>query len=488
MQAFDWLVLAAYSSLLLFLGWRASRGDRTAESHLRANRSLPAWAVVFSILATEVSAATYIGVPEAAYNGNWTYLEFAVGNLLGKWFLSRRVIPRYWRLQLPTVYGFLGQRIGPRTQRAAASAFLCGRLIASGVRLFIAAYAFAVVTGFELRSAILVMALLSTAYTFVGGLKAVVWTDVAQGSIFFIGAATALAVGLAQIGLPLGELVREASQAGKFDLVAFDKPLLRDAYNPIAAVLGGFFLVLATHGTDQENVQHMLSTRSAGGSSRSILASGFLTFPIVALFLAVGTMLWVYHRHVAVAYSLATPADVHRIFPNFIMHQLPTGVRGLVFAGLFAAAVSSLGATLNATTSAWTSDIFPPRAGTSARLSTVRGLICAFGVALALVALFFAWFTAGTESDLVQIALSAMTILYGGILGTFLVALFLERRGSDLSLLLGMLAGVGVGALLYFGQQPLLGRTALAWPWYLPLSAGTTVLVALTGRRAPPRP
>jgi Na+/proline symporter len=222
---------------------------------------------------------------------------------------------------------------------------------------------------------------------------------------------------------------------------------------------------------------------------KSVAMSGLFAFPVVAVFLSVGTMLWVYHRHHGVeGYS---PADTNRIFPNFIVHAMPAGLRGLVFAGLFAAAISSLGATLNATTTIWTSDIRPRRAANGRELARVRRLICVFGLALFLVAWFFAWRNdpsgaGGRTTSLIDTALSAMTILYGGILGTFLTALLLHRRGSDGSTLAGLVVGVAIGALGFF-QRELFGwsEAKLDWAYTIPLAAAATLAVAALGRRAP---
>jgi len=485
METIDWIVMLAYAALVVGIGVAASRGQHSAEGHLRADRSLPAWAVVFSILATEVSAATYIGVPEAAYKGNWSYLQFALGALLGKLVLATTFVPRYWKLQLPTVYGFLGQRIGPLAQKSCAWAFLGGRLIASGVRLFIAALAFDAATGFGLGNAIVGMALLSTVYTLLGGLKAVVWTDVAQGTIFALGALVALLVGLHALSIEPGAVVERALAAGKLTVFKWEANPFSDAYQTLTAILGGFVLALASHGTDQENVQHMLNVRNQRGSALSILTSGLFTFPIVALFLRRSGM-----RSLSedgwrlVAEGITTPEEVKRIFPNFIVHEMPAGLRGLVFAGLFAAAVSSLGATLNATTSAWTSDI-RPLADTG--LARVRRLIFVFGLLLCAVGLFFGWYSEGSTIDLVQLALSAMTILYPGILGAFLVALFLDTRGNDTSVPLGMLTGVLFGTAFFFQKQLLapLGLPELAWPWTMTIATLAAVLVA--GSAARPR-
>jgi len=481
MQAFDWAVLLAYVALVLGIGWYVSRGTKSAEGHLRANRDLPAWAVVFSILAAEISAATYIGVPEGSFRRDWYYLQFAIGALLGKWVVSTYFVRLYWRLNLPTAYGLLAQRIGPRSQRSSAWIFLCGRLVASGVRLYIAAIAFDVVTGLGVSACILLMAGISTCTTLIGGLKAVVWTDVAQGTVFFIGALTALCVGLHSIGLPVAKLASEALEAGKLQLFVLQENPLVSTRSLGSALLGGFLLALAVQGTDQEAVQHMLNTRSERSAGRTVLGSGLITFPIVATFLSVGTMLWLFQRHVGShGYALGTDEEIKRVFPNFILHELPVGVRGLVFAGLFAAAISSLGATLNAAAAAWTNDIAASTRTLSLR--GVRRLTAVFGCLLAGLGLLFEWYAQGSSTDLVQIALNAMTILYGGILGAFLVALFAARRGSDASVPLGMFAGVACGATLFF-QEKWFGSLFLSWPWSMCLSTLVAFGVGVAARR-----
>lgn len=502
MNWLDWGVVAGYVGLIVYVGWRAARGERSADAHLRANRDLPAWAVVFSVLATEVSAATYIGVPESAFRGNWNYLQFAIGALIGKVIVGTVLVKLYWRLNLATAYGFLAQRAGPRTQRAAASAFVVGRLIGSGVRTFIAAVAFSVVADVDLYAAIAGICIIATLYTMFGGLKAVVWTDVAQGSIFFIGATAAVMFALWKLsgaGVGPGSVVTEALDAGKLQFLNLDfvsSGAWQDIFSThkplITAIVGGAFLTLATHGTCQENVQHLLNVRSEKGAVRSLITSGLFTFPIVAMFLSVGSVLWVYHRHfAAVGYGITDDADVRRIFPNFTMHVMPEGLRGLVFAGLFAAAVASLGATINAVVATWSRDIRPAR---ELSLRGVRSLMAGCGVVLMGIAIFFVWWASQSTDDLVNIALSSMTIIYGGILGTFLSALLLPRR-QDGALVVALSVGILAGVMLFFHPQLLAwigGRAVaapvLAWPWYIPVSTACTVAVASLGPRAPATP
>jgi solute:Na+ symporter, SSS family len=493
MQLLDWVVILGYVALIVAIGFYASRGPKTAEGHLRADRNLPAWAVVFSMLATEVSAATYIGVPESGFKGSWTYLQFAMGALIGKWVVSTVFARMYWRLNLPTAYGFLGTRLGPGIQRVTAASFIVGRLIASGVRLFIAALAFALVVDIRLWSstgvpeAVCAMALISTVYTLLGGLKAVVWTDVAQGSIFFIGAASALIFGLGNIDTPLSVMLGEALDAGKMAVIQLQPWPLGEGWSwqststLWAGLIGGFFLNLATFGTDQENVQHMLNTKTESASGRTLLTSALITFPLVATFLAVGTMLWLWQKHGASpAYAAVTPMEVKQVFPNFIVKVLPAGLRGLVFAGLFAAAVSSLGATLNATTAATVNDVLPRLKEKG--MTAVKALIVLFGFGLLGVGLFFAWWASGMQDDLVQIALGAMTILYGAILGVFLLALMWGPRVGDRPAVVALGVGVALGAWFFFYRRADTSGVAaplMAWVWSMPITIAATMSVGL---------
>lgn len=493
MQTIDWIIMTAYVLLIVGIGTYVGRGTKTGEGHLRADRTLPAWAIIFSMLASEISAATYIGVPEAGFRGSWTYMQFAIGALLGKWVVSTVFARLFWRLNLATAYGFLGTRIGPKIQLATAASFILGRLIASGVRLFIAALAFALVVDVRIWSttgvpeAVCAMAALSTVYTLLGGFKAVVWTDVAQGTIFCVGALAALIFGLSQIDAPLGTLVNEALDAGKMTVLQstpmpFSKEWSWLSTNTIwAALVGGFFLNLATFGTDQETVQHMLNTRTEKESGRTVFASALITFPVVATFLSVGTMLWLWQKHGAQpSYSAVTPMEVKQVFPNFILQVLPMGLRGLVFAGLFAAAMSSLGATLNAAAAATVNDVLPKLKDRG--LGMVKFLILFYGVALLGVGLFFVQWATQEKQDLVQIALGAMTILYGAILGVFLLALIFGKRVKDESSIVALALGVALGAFFFFYRttnaagEPV---ALMAWVWSMPITTGTTMLVGL---------
>ncbi|MBW2712144.1 MAG: hypothetical protein JRC77_00155 [Deltaproteobacteria bacterium] len=489
MTFLDALVITAYGVLVLGLGLYAARSHQQAGDLLLGNRSMPTWAVLFSMVATELSAATFIGVPHAAYVGTWSYLQFAFGALAGKLVLGAFVIPLYHRKGFVTVYGLLDERFGSRARTLAALAFVMGRVLASGVRLFIAALAFSAVTDLSLTSAIVLSALIAGAYTLVGGIRSVIWTDVVQGVVFV---AAVLCVIVVLAIHPLGglpEIATWAQAQGRMEIFTFSPALSLSSARPfLVGLIGGFFLTLATHGTDHDMVQRLLTTSSGRAGGRALMGSALLNFPLTALFLFVGT---------GIAYVLQTPpaydiGDTARIFPIFAFHELPSGARGLLFAGLFAAAMSSFDSAVCAIATTVCSDVLPATKDAQALVKRMRLASIGCCAALALAAIAISKYhaalvqgqAAGATFSLVDLALSAMTILYGGLLGVFAVAVLMKRRGSDASALAGIVSGSVTGALLFL--HPLLrdqlGGLEIAWPWWIPISATVSFGVTMMGR------
>ena len=487
MTAGDYAVLALYGLLVLWVGARAARGHQSASDLALGGRDLPTWAVLFSMVATELSAATFIGVPHAAFTGDWAFLQFAFGALAGKLVLAATAIPLYHRAGVVTVYELLGQRFGPRARRASALCFLAGRVLASGVRLFIAALAFSVATGLDVEVAILVCGALAGLYTGVGGIRAVVWTDVLQGAIFVCAALACVVVLALRADGGLPAILAWAESGERMRLLHAAPPIaLGDTRPFFVGLFGGFFLTLATHGTDHDMVQRLLSTRDGRAGARALVWSALLNFPLTALFLFIGTGL---------AFFYATPpaydiVDSSRILPIFALHELPTGLRGLLFAGLFAAAMSSFDSAVCALGTTFANDVLPPAADEAARVRRLRLASVGFGGLLILAAIGMAAYqralasadtAAGAAFSLVDLALSAMTILYGGLLGVFALAIGARRRGSDGSAVAGLAVGSLAGTALFL--HPLfIGRTLIAWPWWIPLGAGLALLVASASR------
>lgn len=488
----DYAVIAVYAGLTLAIGIRAGRGHQRASDLALGGRALPTWAVLFSMVATELSAATFIGVPHAAYAGNWAYLQLAFGALAGKLVLGLYVIPLYHRAGCITVYGLLEGRFGPTTRRTAAIAFAGGRILASGVRLFIAALAFAAVTGLDVYAAIAICGGIAGSYTLVGGIRSVVWTDVLQG-VVFIAAALAILVSLSLHPLGgLAEIARWAVDGGRMQVFQLS-PLvaLADARPFAVGLVGGFFLTLATHGTDYDMVQRLLAARTGRAGGRALIGSALLNFPLTALFLFIGTGIAFAYRQPP-AYDIS---DAVRILPLFALHELPAGARGLLFSGLFAAAMSSFDSAVCAIATTWSVDVLREPKDEIRLLRRLRLASVGCSVALLIAALGIARYHAavfqGAAADasvgfgLVDLALSAMTLLYGGLLGIFALALLSGRRGSDASAVAGLAAGALVGAALFL--HPLIagepGRVLIAWPWWIPISATVAFGVAASRSR-----
>jgi SSS family transporter len=483
----DWIAIAAYAVAVLAVGRLAARSAGATPDHLLAGRSLPTGLVLLSMVATELSAATFIGVPHAAYTGDWSYLQLAFGALAAKLVLAARVIPAYHRAGVVTVYGYLRERFGASTHRAAAACFVAGRTLASGARLFIAALAFAAAAGVDIGLAITGCALAAGIYTRWGGLRAVVWTDALQAAVFVAAALVALAMLTASAEGGLGEILGWARESGRSRIFHTEPWIALASGTPLAsAVLAGFFLTLATHSTDHDMVQRLLAARDGVRGGRALWISAAINFPMTALFLGIGTALAFHHLGGAAGYDVS---DARQVFPLFALHELPPGLRGLVFAGLFAAGMSSLDSAICAIAASWISDLAPhepgPDGDTTARMRRLSVWTC---IALAAAALAMAAYQEALEArgsalpSLVEFALSAMSVLYGGLLGVFAVGFLWPSRGDDRSAVLGLAVGSGVGLGLFL--QPLLGGDSwIAWGYRIPLAALITALVVTARAR-----
>lgn len=486
MSALDFLVIGLFAAAVLAVGARSGpRGGEAGQDWVLAGRSLPSWAVLGSMVATELSAATFIGVPHAAYTGTWAYAQLALGALVAKGLLAWRVIPLYHRLGVVTVYGFLESRFGPATRRSAALCFVAGRVLASGARLFIAALALAVATGVPVEIAIVACGVLAGVYTGFGGIRAVVWTDTLQAAVFVL-AAGAIAIALAGAAPGgIGEITGWAAAEGRMRVIQLE-PLfsLGSAQAFGAAVAGGFFLTLATHATDHDMVQRLLTTRDARGARQALLGSALLNFPFTVLFLSLGTGLAFFYAH----HPDRAAGDSAHVLPLFVVHELPAGLRGLFFAGLLAAAMSSLDSALCAISTTWVVDVRRrAEAPSVARLRRSSAGFCLLLVAAALAMAAYhralATSSGGGAPSLVELALSAMTILYGGLLGIFALGIASARRGNDRSAPWGLAAGGLVGVALFL-HPVVVGRPVIAWPWWVPIGAVTALaVVALPGGR-----
>lgn len=443
---------------------------------------------MLSIVATETSALTVISVPGVGARGDLTFLQIAFGYLLGRILVARWLLPGYFEGEQETAYARLESRFGVQTRRVLSVAFLSTRFLADGVRVFAGAIPLALLTGWDVGVAIVVMGLVTLVYTFLGGLKAVVIADVIQLVVYVAGGLGALAVAVSLAGGP-GEAWSLAAAAGKLHLIewrfSFTIP-----YTILGGLVGGALLSAASHGTDHLIVQRLLATRSLRDARRALVGSGVLVILQFALFLMVGVAIW------AAGFA---PDDLagDQVFPRFIIDHLPRGLSGLVIAGILAAAMSTLSSSINALASSMTNDLY---AGWTGRRDPVhllrvgRWFSLAWGLALIGAALGFQVSAARQDTPVVVLALSIASVTYGALLGTYLLAgRWARAQGRDvitgaitaIVLMLGIVFAARLAAVPGLAWLAPAGR--LSFPWYVPIGTLITVAVGMISSLVPRR-
>ena len=475
MQPLDWLIAAAYIITVVALGTFIGRGQTGASDYFLGRHQLPWWAVLVSVVATETSALTVISIPGIGARGNLTFLQLAIGYVLGRAVVAWLLLPGYFRGEIQTAYEVLGTRWGPAARRTASGIFLLTRAVATAVRLFAGAIPLAVITGWSFPLAILVIGLATVVYTYAGGIKAVVWVDVVQWSVYVLAGIAALIVAL---NMAPGGL-DAAAAAGK--LKAVDLGLsMSNPYAFFTAVFGGAMLSAASHGTDHLIVQRLLATRSLGHARAALVGSGIAVFLEFALFLMVGVAIWA-----AVPALRTLPGDA--VFPAFVIDHLPAGLSGLVVAGILAAAMGSTSSALNSLASATTHDYYAPirgRVGDEDHLLKAGRL---FTLAWAALLIGGALLFPGRDTPVVVVALSIASLTYGALLGAFILARIDRIRERDvvialISASLLMAIVVFAGPIGRAAGEPawLMALARLAWPWYVPLGTLLTVVIGVT--------
>jgi SSS family transporter len=466
----------------LGIGLWATRRQATAGDYFLGARNLPAWAILLSIVATETSALTVISVPGIGARGDLTFLQLTFGFLVGRIGVALWLLPGYFRGDQETAYARLESRFGVSTRRMVSIVFLITRFMGDGVRIFAGAIPLALLTGWSISSAIVAMGGVTLVYTWFGGLKAVVWADVVQLAVYLTGGVAALLIAWELAG-GAQNAVFAAWSAGKLKIIEPTMNLTLP-YTLVGGLIGGAMLSAASHGTDHLIVQRLLATRSLPAARIALIGSGVVVILQFLLFLLVGVAIW--------AAGLAPegmPAD--QIFPRFILDHLPTGLAGLVVAGILAAAMSTISSSINALASSMTHDLYAGWTGRRdpAHLLRIGKLFSAvWGLSLIAGALFFHVYATGTDTPVVVLALSIASITYGALLGTYLLAAWAHAQGRDV---VGAVSVTVIAMLLVVFARPLsthplfewLAPAArLAWPWYVPvgtlLAVGTGVLLS----------
>lgn len=495
----DWIVLGLYFALLVGTGIWLARRVKASRDYFLAGRSMPVWAVAISVLATSLSAATFIGGPQQAYEGNLTYLSATLGTIVAALVVALVFLPAFYRHNVATVYELLEVRFGPSARSAASAMFMLGRVFASGARVFIAAHALSFILFGDLAPghllvSIAVLTAAGIAYTIAGGIETVIWTDCVQ-TVVFVGAITAALIVLAlRIEAPAGEVISALSSAGRDG--ASKLTIISMSIDPgvpftLWTALTGFALFnMAALGADQDLVQRMLTCRSAWRAGWSVVWSQLIAIPVVFVFMLLGLLMYVFYSRpdlMGTAFPGGTPPEGKEVFLRFITTQMPAGMSGLMIAGLFAIGLASLDSALNAMSSTFVSDFYKrcrPGRPDAHYLLVGRLGVAGWGVVLGLFAsVCVAWHGSTRGQTLLEFALSVMVFAYTGLLAVFLCALF-TKRGSTAS----VLAALAAGFMLTLLMDPALWSKLtpikpLAFPWRMVAATAGAFAVCCAGRR-----
>ena len=496
----DALVLLAYLVGTTLLGVWLGRGQKSAKDYFVADKAIPWWAILFSVVATETSALTFISIPGLAYLTDLSFLQIAIGYLLGRIVIAYTLLPRYYEGELVTAYALLQGRFGLATRRFESVTFMVTRAFADSVRVF----ATAIPVGLILRGvippqyvgpvSILILGVFTVIYTYHGGMRAVVWTDVLQTGVYLLGGLAAVYLIGTGVDGGWGAVIERAGAAGKFrvfDLyTGFDR-----AHTVLAGFLGGAFLSMASHGADQIIVQRLLASNNLADARKALIGSGVVVIAQFALFLMIGVGLWAFYEARPFASS-----DV--IFPQFIIEVMPPGLTGLVIAAILAAAMSTVSGSLNSLAAATTHDLYAPLTGKALDENQLLVMAKRFTLRWAFILIGGALLYRQQGTPVVVIALAIASFTYGGLLGGFFLGM-LWPRARQRDAILGMSVGIAIMALIVFAPQlantlgflrpiascgPNGTGSCIAFPWYVLIGTAITMTVGIVssfiGRRA----
>lgn len=470
LHGIDLFVLIAYLVFVMLLGVWMGRGQHELSDYMLGGRDLPWWAILGSIVATETSTATFLSVPGIAFLGDLRFLQLSFGYIIGRTIVVYVLLPRYFEGNLFTAYEVLDKRFGLATKRTASLVFLVARTCADGLRLFLAAVVLEKILGWSMPSCIVIIGIATIFYTFFGGIKSVVWTDCLQFVVYVAGGVIAGLVIVSRIPGGWAELATFAEENDKLRLFDFSLSFT-EPYTFLAGLVGGTFLTIGTHGTDQMMVQRYLCARSQRDAGRAIVLSGFVVMLQFLLFLLVGVAL-------AGFYDRFPPSAEFRpdaVFASFIVTELPKGIGlvGITLAAVFAAAMSTLSSSLNSSASSAVNDLYIPfrrtEASSSHLLFMSRALTVFFGIAQIAMGIVGIYLARSVVTNVLDIA----SFTAGLLLGLFALGVLTTRVGQRAALV-GLVVGLGVLIAVKF-------TTSIAWPWYALIGASTTFAAGLIG-------
>ena len=452
MQPIDLAIIILFLAGNTLFGLWHGKSNKSTKDYFIGSHTLPWIVSMLSIVASETSVLTFVSVPGLAFRGDWSFLQLAMGYIIGRVLVSFVLLPMYFKHGVSSIYEVIGIRFGPGMQKLAAVIFLVTRTLGDAIRFLAAGVIVQVVTGWSLPLSVMIIGLVTLVYTLSGGIKAVVWLESFQFALYLLGGILSIIFLFQSINMDIPEIVASLASSGKLKIINPDPHILTNPFAFLSAFIGGILLSLSSHGVDHMMVQRVLGCKDLGSAKKAMIGSGIFVFFQFSVFLLVGSLLSIFMH--------GTPMEKDREFAFFIVNYLPTGIKGLLIAGVLSAAMSTHSSAINALASSTVNDIL----GGKSSLGSSRLISLAWAILLIIIALTF---DAGDKA-IIMVGLEIASFTYGGLLGLFLLSKS-KRAFHPASLVIGLVAIIGIVFLLkFFG---------LAWTWFIIVSVVVTLLV-----------
>ena len=461
----DYAIIILYLIGISVFGKIIGGKQKTVKDYFIGSQEVPWWAISFSIVAAETSTLTFISIPGLAYLTNLNFLQLTFGYLIGRIIVAQIFLPAYYKGELSTAYSYLQNRFGNKTRSLASITFLFTRTAADGVRLFATAIPLYLMMDISPVIAIIIIAVVALLYTFTGGLKGVIWVDAIQMLIYIGGAILAVIYLINYIPGNLREVLSSTEISSKLSIFnsGFDKGFtgfFSQPYTLLSGLIGGAFLSMSSHGTDQLVVQRLLAAKNLAESKKALITTGVIIIFQFALFLVVGVLLYAYYG------QLNIKSD--EIFSKFIIEVLPSGVKGIIIAGLFAAALSTLAGSITSLSSSVMLDLYLPF---NKSVNEKKNLFISKSLTIfwAVMLIFSAFIFMESSKAVVEVALSIASFTYGGLLGTFLLGLSNKKIRQNHAIA-GFISAIIIMSFIIFFK-------VVAWTWFIMIGVCVTLLV-----------
>jgi len=463
------LIILFYFLTLPIISFIARRKLTGAEDYFLGSRNVKWYAVTFSIVAAETSTLTFISLPGISYLHDLTFLQVVLGYIIGRVIVAYLFLPKFYEGKLTTSYHFLEKRFGKKMRKTASIVFLFTRIAADGVRLFATAIPLKFLLDINYFYAIIIIALIALAYSLLGGMRSVIWVDVWQ-MIVYIGGAIIAGIFILNVLSPhgLSKVIEIASENSKLRFINLGfnysfAEFIKHPYTLLGGILGGMFLSMASHGTDQLIVQRLLSIGDLRKAQRSVILSGFVVFVQMFFFLFIGLELFAFYG--------TTNIRADEIFVKFITSQMPPYLAGIIIAGVFAAAISTIAGSVNSMASSTVYDIFSSGKFTDKISSNELFFSRLFSVIWALLLMLSAFFFIYTTKSVIEIALGIASFTYSGLLGIFIAGIFQKKINEKDALILFWLTILFMIYIVFF--------SGIAWTWYVLIGSFFLNLIAI---------